>query len=198
MLTATYSLVSLSVEQASVRVSLLSFQKYMQLQLRHQQQLSLAQWQYTRDWLQQLHQNGYWGKVDRYLIPAIRQAAPQAGQLLAELNGLNLAALDSLNLVQQRALSRVDSAVQHADALCAAIDSFCAALMARLEKEERELFALARRVIAGEAWFAIAHQLLAQDAQARERDRERATILPFVLPPADAPCAWLAPARRHA
>ena len=34
MLTATYILVSLSVEQASIRMSLLAFQKYMQTQLR--------------------------------------------------------------------------------------------------------------------------------------------------------------------
>jgi hypothetical protein len=36
MLTATYTLVALSVEQASVRMSLLSFQKYMRTTLMQQ------------------------------------------------------------------------------------------------------------------------------------------------------------------
>ena len=168
MLTATYILVSLSVEQASIRMSLLAFQKYMHVQLRHQSQLSLAQMQYAGDWLSRLYQGGYWRKVEMYLMPAIRQAAPHADGLLNELNGLNHAALESINVVQQRA--------------GAAIDAFCAALLQRLEKEERELFALARKVIVGEAWFAIAYQFLAHDARAQEARRGKAQVLPFVLP----------------
>lgn len=182
MLTATYILVSLSVEQASIRMSLLAFQKYMQVQLRQQSRLSLAQLQYTGDWLNRLYQGGYWRKVEMYLIPAIRQATPHADGLLNELNGLNHAALESINLVQQRAGAAFDHSELQAGQLCAAIDAFCAALLQRLEKEERELFALARKVIVGEAWFAIAYQFLAHDARAQEARRGKAQVLPFVLP----------------
>ena len=182
MLTATYILVSLSVEQASIRMSLLAFQKYIQMQLRQQSRLSLAQLQYTGDWLNRLYQGGYWRKVEMYLIPAIRQATPHADGLLNELNGLNHAALESINVVQQRAGAALDSSEQQAEQLCAAIDAFCAALLQRLEKEERELFALARKVIVGEAWFAIAYQFLAHDARAQEARRGKAQVLPFVLP----------------
>ena len=182
MLTATYILVSLSVEQASIRMSLLAFQKYIQMQLRQQSRLSLAQLQYTGDWLNRLYQGGYWRKVEMYLIPAIRQATPHADGLLNELNGLNHAALESINVVQQRAGAALDSSEQQAEQLCAAIDAFCVALLQRLEKEERELFALARKVIVGEAWFAIAYQFLAHDARAQEARRGKAQVLPFVLP----------------
>lgn len=182
MLTATYILVSLSVEQASIRMSLLAFQKYMQVQLRQQSRLSLAQLQYTGDWLNRLYQGGYWRKVEMYLIPAIRQATPHADGLLNELNGLNHAALESINLVQQRAGAAFDHSELQAEQLCAAIDAFCGALLQRLEKEERELFALARKVIVGEAWFAIAYQFLAHDARAQEARRGKAQVLPFVLP----------------
>ena len=182
MLTATYILVSLSVEQASIRMSLLAFQKYMQTQLRQQSRLSLAQLQYTGDWLNRLYQGGYWRKVEMYLIPAIRQATPHADGLLNELNGLNHAALESINLVQQRAGAAFEHSELQAGQLCAAIDAFCAALLQRLEKEERELFALARKVIVGEAWFAIAYQFLAHDARAQEARRGKAQVLPFVLP----------------
>lgn len=192
MLTATYILVSLSVEQASIRMSLLAFQKCMHVQLRHQRQLSLAQLQYAGDWLDRLYQGGYWRKVEMYLIPAIRQAAPHADGLLNEINGLNHAALESINIVQQRAGAAIDHSELQAEQLCAAIDAFCAALLQRLEKEERELFALARKVIVGEAWFAIAYQFLAHDARAQEARRGRAQVLPFVLPaplPAPLPAA---------
>lgn len=200
MLTATYSLVSLSVEQASIRVSLLAFQQYMHAQLRQQRQLSLAHLDYAGDWLNRLYQFGYWRKVDQYLVPAIRQATPHADGLLAELNRLNHAALDSINLVQRRAMVAIDSSEhqleQQVEQLGAAIDSFCSALMARLEMEERELFALARRVIAGEAWFAIAYQFLAHDARMAENRRGKARVLPFVPPAAPAPAA--APVRAPA
>ncbi|KAB8045711.1 hypothetical protein GCN78_26830 [Janthinobacterium rivuli] len=186
MLTATYILVSLSVEQASIRMSLLAFQKYMHAQLRQQSRLSLAQLQYAGDWLNRLYQGGYWRKVEMYLIPAIRQAAPHADGLLDgllnEINGLNHAALDSINVVQQRAGAAIDHTELQAEQLCAAIDAFCATLLQRLEKEERELFVLARKVIVGEAWFAIAYQFLAHDARAQEARRGKAQVLPFVLP----------------
>lgn len=192
MLTATYALVSLSVEQSSIRVSLLAFQQYMHAQLRQQRQhrqLSLAHLDYAGDWLNRLVQFGYWRKIDQYLVPAIRQATPHADGLLAELNRLNHAALDSVNLVQRRAMAAVDSSEQQLEQLGAAIDSFCAALTARLEMEERELFALARRVIAGEAWFAIAYQFLAHDARMEENRRSKARVLPFVPPASLAPAA---------
>ena len=182
MLTATYILVSLTVEQASIRMSLLAFQKYMHAQLRQQSELNLAQLQYAADWLSRLFQGGYWRKVEMYLIPAIRQATPHADGLLNELNGLNHAALESINVVQQRAGAAIDTSGLQAGQLCAAIDAFCAALLQRLEKEERELFALARKVIVGEAWFAIAYQFLAHDARAQEARRGKAQVLPFVLP----------------
>ncbi|PHV21917.1 hypothetical protein CSQ92_02155 [Janthinobacterium sp. BJB446] len=185
-------MVSLSVEQASIRMSLLAFQKCMHVQLRHQRQLSLAQLQYAGDWLNRLYQGSYWRKVEMYLIPAIRQAAPHADGLLNEINGLNHAALESINIVQQRAGAAIDHSELQAEQLCAAIDAFCAALLQRLEKEERELFALARKVIVGEAWFAIAYQFLAHDARAQEARRGKAQVLPFVLPaplPAPLPAA---------
>ena len=193
MLTATYTLVSLSVEQASIRVSLLSFQQYMHAQLRQQRQLTLAHLDYAGDWLNRLYQFGYWRKIDQYLVPAIRQATPHADGLLAELNRLNHAALESVNLVQRRAMAAVDNSEQQleqqVEQLGAAIDSFCTALMARLEMEERELFALARRVIAGEAWFAIAYQFLAHDARVAENRRGKARVLAFVPSAAHAPAA---------
>lgn len=194
MLTATYTLVSLSVEQASIRVSLLAFQQYMHAQLRqhrqHRQhrQLTLAHLDYAGDWLNRLYQFGYWRKIDQYLVPAIRQATPHADGLLAELSRLNHAALESVNLIQRRTMAAVDNSEQQLEQqmeqLGAAIDSFCTALMARLEMEERELFALARRVIAGEAWFAIAYQFLAHDARVAENRRGKARVLAFVPPAA--------------
>lgn len=187
MLTATYTLVALSVEQSSVRVSLQTFQKYVQANIKDQNQITLGQLQYACDSLNRLYQACHWRKIEMYLIPAIRQATEQADRLLDELGELNNAALDIVNSLQRRVGDMTAHSDEHVAQVCASIDVFCSALLKRLEKEECELFAVARSVICGETWFAIANQFLLHDARAQESRRSRAVMPPVaVLAPAAA------------
>lgn len=183
MLTATYTLVALSVEQASVRVSLQSFQHYVQANLRHQNSISLAQLQYACDCLNRLYQACHWRKIDMYLIPAIRQATEQADRLLDELSTLNNAALDIVRAMQERTGSMTAHTDEQVAQLCGKMDEFCTALLQRLEREERELFGIARSAICGEAWFSIANQFLLHDARAVETRRAKAPVIALPLPP---------------
>ncbi|GGB88879.1 hemerythrin domain-containing protein [Pseudoduganella buxea] len=170
MLTATYTLVALSVEQAHIRLSLLSFQKYVQSTLTRQQSLTLSQLEYACETLERLYQACHWRKVELYLIPALRQATERADQLLDELSRLNQSALAVVRRLKQNLVegNRDDGEVL---AICESMNSFCSALLHRLEKEEKELFAIARSAICGEAWFAIANKLLVHDAQMAEARR---------------------------
>lgn len=207
MLTATYTLVALSVEQANVRLSLLSFQKYVQSTLTRQQSLTLAQLEYACETLERLYQACSWRKVELYLIPALRQATQRADQLLEELSRLNGMALDVVRRLKDRAGHAAphgtrpgpeygdepgqEPQIGHVAAFCEAIDSFCTTLLQRLEKEEKELFAIARSAICGDAWFAIANKLLAHDAQVAEARRSGAddttviSLVPRLAPPAE-------------
>jgi hemerythrin-like domain-containing protein len=164
MLTATYTLVAFSVEQTSVRASLQSLQKLLQSSFLYQNKLSPVQVEVTCDALKRLYETCHWRKLDKFLIPVIRRANGAADMLLAELDTLSQAAADAmssaLRLVETTAL---DTEVRVAQ-FCEAVERFCAALLRRLEREEQELFALASSVISGEAWFAIANQMLAHDA----------------------------------
>ena len=211
MLTATYTLVALSVEQANVRLSLLSFQKYVQSTLTRQQSLTLAQLEYACETLERLYQACNWRKVELYLIPALRQATQRADQLLDELSRLNSLALDVVRRLKDGAGQAAPcggrpaaepglddvrecgpvSQSAHVSAFCEAIDSFCTTLLQRLEKEEQELFAIARSAICGDAWFAIANKLLVHDArmaEARRSGTDDATVIslvPRLAPPAE-------------
>jgi hypothetical protein len=199
MLTATYTLVALSVEQANVRLSLLSFQKYVQSTLTRQQSLTLAQLEYACETLERLYQACSWRKVDLYLIPALRQATQRADQLLDELSRLNGLALDVVRRLKAAGHAAPhggegiegDGAAGHVSSFCEAIDSFCITLLQRLEKEEKELFAIARSAICGDAWFAIANKLLAHDAQVAEARRggsegaDVISLVPRLAPPAE-------------
>lgn len=182
MLTATYTLVALSVEQSSVRMSVQAFQKYVHANLKNQGKISLGQLEYACDTLNRLYQACHWRKIEMYLIPAIRQATEQADRLLDELSELNNSALAIVKSIQQRMGDMTAHSDEHAAQVCASIDAFCASMLKRLEKEERELFAVARNVICGEAWFSIANQFLLHDARAKETRRSKASVIPLAPP----------------
>lgn len=168
MLTATYTLVALSVEQASVRVSLQSLQKLLPTNFLNQSALSAGQVSYACDALQRLFHNCHWRKIDIFLIPAIRRATAQANSLLDELDALSDAAGQAIADVVARVNAGPIDGERAVRQFCKAIETFCDAMLTRLDREEHELFSLARTMISGEDWFAVANQMLAHDAYRQE------------------------------
>src|SRR4051812_7935243 len=132
MLTATYTLVALSVEQNSVRTSLQSLQKLLQSNFLQQKELTPVQVEVTCDALKRLYESCHWRKLDKFLIPAIRRATRAADQLLDELDSLSQSAADAMaaamRLVEAAALDSQGKVSQ----FCADIERFCGALLARL------------------------------------------------------------------
>ena len=182
MLTATYTLVALSVEQASVRVSLQSLRKLLPSNFMNQSALTAGQVSYACDALQRLFHSCHWRKIDIFLIPAIRRATSHANSLLDELDALSDVAGQAIADVVARVNAgpiNTASAVRH---VCSGIDTFCDAMLARLDREEHELFALARTMISGEDWFAVANQMLAHDAYRQESRPLREIAAPAPVP----------------
>jgi hypothetical protein len=164
MLTETYTLVALSVEQTNLRAGLQSLQKLLETNFSHRSALTAAQVEYACDALKTLYQGCHWRKLDKFLVPAIRRATGDADQLLLELDRLTDYAADAMAVALDcGAEGALDSGVR-VSRFCVAVDNFCTALLSRLEREQQELFSVAREAISGEAWFAIAHQMLAHDA----------------------------------
>ena len=176
MLTATYTLVALSVEQANVRIGLVALQKYVQANLLHQNSITLGQMEYACDALNRLYQTCHWRKIEMFLIPAIRQATQRADALLDELATLNGAALDIIHAMRARVGDVATQSEDQVAQICGSIDAFCSMLLQRLEKEERELFSIARGAICGEAWFSIANQFLLHDAKEVETRRAKSSV----------------------
>jgi hemerythrin-like domain-containing protein len=164
MLTATYTLVALSVEQAKVRVSLQSLQQLIDNNFVHQSALTPGQVGYACDAVKRMYESCHWRKLDMFLIPAIRSATCQADELLRSLDQLARAATDAVGQIAIRLGSTAVDTVAKVAQFCAAVDAFCSATLQRLELEEMRLFPVARSVISGEAWFSIANQMLAHDA----------------------------------
>lgn len=183
MLTATYALVALSVEQASVRLNLLAFQQYVRATLMQQNSVTLSQLEVACNSLNTLYQACQWRKMDMYLIPALRGATERADQLLDELANLNQSALSAVRALQEQTEALAETREGQVDGICEQLEAFCNAMLKRLEKEELELFAIARNSIAGDAWFSIANQLMLHDKRVEELKRKAA------VPRREAPAA---------
>ncbi|CAN7315410.1 hypothetical protein [Massilia sp. LjRoot122] len=160
MLTSTYTLVALSIEQASARIGLQSLlERWQPSAWRHAmptpREIGLA-----CDALRVAFDNCYWRKLDKFVVPALRRAGAGT-ELLAELDALTMAAIEA------RADAHAAAAV-YDPGFGAALERCCNLLLERLEREERELFPLARTHVPSEVWFAIANQMLAHDAWQNE------------------------------
>jgi hypothetical protein len=173
MLTATYTLVALSVEQTSMRVSLHAVQQLVQKSYARQSALTEGQADYVCATLRRIYESCQGRKLDRFLLPALRRTGAVSGAepLLCELDMLSRSAADALGAACRLAAGSIDDE-EGVDAFCLAVERFCVALELRFDREERELFPMARTAIAGEAWFAVANQMLAYDAY-REEHRGR-------------------------
>ena len=167
MLTATYTLVALSVEQTNMRVSLHAVQQLVHKGYTRQSALTSGQADYVCDALRRLYEQCHRRKLDKFLLPALRRAGAGANPLLCELDMLSRSAAEALDTACTLLDGGVDSE-ERVDAFCLAVERFCAALTVRFEREERELFPVARAAIAGDAWFAVANQMLAHDAYVEE------------------------------
>jgi len=177
MLTATYTLVALSIEQTSVRVGLQSLRQMLHAYYLHQGALSAAQVHYATSTMQRLHDASHWRKLDKFLVPAVRRATRLADGLLSALDALSRQSSDALAVS-----SAFDGAIdgcEQVDAFCNVVDTFCRVLLARVDREEQELFPLTRVAVPGEAWFALANQMLAHDAYVLE---QRSTPAPAHSP----------------
>jgi hemerythrin-like domain-containing protein len=167
MLTSTYTLVALSVEQTAVRSALQSLARELHSLPDDGGALAPGQAAQLCAELRQVVDDCHWRKLDKFLVPALRRSTEAADGLLRDLEQISQAAIDALAAAE----ACVDAGARGVDrdSFQEAVERCIAALRCRLEREEHELFPLARTLVRGEAWFAIANQMLAHDAVAQER-----------------------------
>ncbi|MFS2024462.1 hemerythrin domain-containing protein [Massilia sp. GER05] len=166
MLTSTYTLVALSVEQTTVRAALQSLLDELRALPGDFSTLAAGRAAQLCTALRQVYDNCHWRKLDKFLVPALRRSTAAADRLLEELERLSGHAASAM-ATAEASVGAADRPVPR-DVFCGAVEGCVAALRCRLEREEHELFPLARAAVGGDAWFAIANQMLAHDAYAQE------------------------------
>src|SRR5205823_12942772 len=90
MLTSTYTLVALSIEQTTVRVALQSLADELRALPRDYATLASNRAAQLCASLRRVVDNCHWRKLDKFLVPVLRRSSPAAASLLADLEQLSL------------------------------------------------------------------------------------------------------------
>lgn len=164
MLTTTYSLLSLSVEQKSVHKLLSSIQQLAQDSWPDKRCIDPPILESVISQLTKLDEFFRQRKLEIYVIPAIRKATQEADSLLIELESLSAIGLAILESVRQQGSNQ---SVTEVKTLHSSIELYCNHLFRRLSKEKDELWPLAQRVISSGEWFSIGIQFLSIDTESK-------------------------------
>ncbi len=171
MLTATYALLTLSVEQKKERNFIVRFRHYLRMSAGAPQEIDPARLLSQLDELAGFAETRHQHKVEDCLMPAVREATRDADLLLADLESLNRSGDSMLRSARLHVRLAFAEGATQIRQLCLTLEYYCQNLLERLAKEELELLPLAQRVISSEQWFAIGSSFLSYDAAHNERRR---------------------------
>lgn len=185
MLTTTYALISLSVEQKRAHNLLSTVQQLFQNSSADRQRTDPVILESVISQLAKLDASCHRRKVEVYVIPAIQKATKEGDSLLAELESLSAAGLRILESVREWVRQAFAQGVTEVKELYSSVELYCNNLLRRLAKEEEELLPLAQRVISSDEWFAIGAQFLSlyAESKARRQSVGAALRLPLVSIP---------------
>lgn len=167
MLTATYSLVTISTEQSKVRRILVKLQQCIRNAWRNLKENNLSSIESAFNSLSQFDKYFRTRKVEVYLIPAVRRATSNADTFLEELESLSAVGMDILRSVREQLRRAAEGGGVRIGDICNSMELYCSQLLKRLAREEEELFALARRLFSVDEWFALAAKFLSEEQQSR-------------------------------
>lgn len=162
MLTATYSIVAIAAEQDKARHMLGRLQQHMETAWKGLQRIDFGMLDATFNRLMHFEHFCRSRKIERYLMPALRRFGRDGEVLVAELDNLGSKATGILRAVGEQLSSVFDQGLARAGELCHSMELYCRHASIRLEREERELLPLARRLLTVEDWFGIAAQCLSE------------------------------------
>jgi hemerythrin-like domain-containing protein len=165
MLTYTYSLVTLLVEQKKARKLLTEIQGEFQKCLCDRSCTNQRSFEAALDRLVRFDASHHRRNVDMFVIPAVQDATREADDLLEELDALSAMSARVLEQVCERMQVLSENDEREIRELCGAMECYCENLLERLEREEKELFPIAQRVISTDGWFRLASQFISHNEE---------------------------------
>lgn len=171
MLTATYSIIALKVEQNRARWTFSSLQQTILNCLRNLRQASGIDADALLNRVAQFEHYCHQRKMEVVVIPALRRFTHEADALLDEIEALGRTSMALLRSLREKLHEALRHGAAMLDEVAASLEQCCAQFYRQLAAEE-ELVQVAERVIPGDAWFGIAARFLSEDEKIRKH-RER-------------------------
>jgi hypothetical protein len=162
MLTATYSIIALKVEQNRARWTFSSLQQTILNGLRNLRQAGGIDLDALLGRLTQFEQYCHRRKMEVIVIPTLRRFTHEVDALLDEIEALGRASMALLRSLREKLQGALGHGSAMLDDIVASLEQCCAQFHRRLAAEEA-LVQVAERVIPGEAWFGIAASFLSED-----------------------------------
>ncbi|MGZ3237212.1 MAG: hypothetical protein ACXU8A_07545 [Burkholderiaceae bacterium] len=164
MLTATYTLAAISVEQRNARRMLLRLEHGMQSSNRPVgERIDLDYIKTLFSKIIRFDKYYRTRKVELFMIPTIRNVTTEMDSLLADLESLSLRALHIIQSVYDRLQVVFVLDIDNVNAIFSSMEDYCKNLLERMDKEDTKLFPLAQRLLSIEEWFAIAVDCLSDE-----------------------------------
>jgi hypothetical protein len=165
MLTLTYALVALSVEQKKVQGSLLELQHRMQREKSRGVLADIGNFETLLKQFLHLDETCRFRNIELYVLPAIRSATSDADSILAEIEALTSMGRIILKNVGTRMRQAFAQGALEVEDLCNSLEMYSQQLMKRLTMEETHLLPVAQRVISSDEWFDIAAQFISHESE---------------------------------
>lgn len=168
MLTATYSIVAISAEQKTARKLLLKLQQTIVNAWKNLQESDFAGLEAALHKIRLVDQKFRARKMEKYVIPAVKNATHAADPLLEELDALSTYCMRILQTLPGQVHQAIGQGIAKQKEVKKAMELYCSKLQLRLAKEEQELLPLLPRVLSGDEIFELGAQFLAEDGEKYE------------------------------
>jgi len=178
MLTATYSNVAISAEQNNARNALAILQQNIRSIWKNFKEIDFTSIEIAIQKLTQFDQFFRSRKVEKYVIPAIKNATHAVDSLLAELDALSAFCVRILESLPHQMHQALDQGLIKQKELRRAMELYCSNLQLRLVKEEQELLPLVQQVLTGEEIFELGAQFLSEDGKKLQDQQAKLDIEP--------------------
>lgn len=176
MLTATYSIVAISAEQKNARKLLVKLQQSIVNVWKNFQESDFASVEAALNKLAQFDRIFHSRKMEKYVIPAIKNATHAADPILEELDALSTYCVKILQALPGQMHQALGQGIAKQKEVRRAMEMYCSKLQLLLTKEEQELLPLLPQVLSGDEIFELGAQFLAEDGEKYEEQRHVAEV----------------------
>ncbi|CAN5358454.1 hypothetical protein BH11PSE11_BH11PSE11_20150 [soil metagenome] len=165
MLTATYAIVTLTVEQKKARGTLSKLHQQIRNKTATPEAHDRSAYETILYQLVQFDESCHWRNIELYVMPALRNASTEADELISKIESLSSHGENILRDCRAHLRRGFVEDVEEVARICKAMDSYCRLMMERMDKEEHELLPIAQHVISSKDWFDLAAQFISHDAE---------------------------------